>query len=186
MLAVPPIGSKEWCAVITATNADPPIQRQAVGAETIGFSARPRRCELPSIGRRLGGPTNSGLVPGLGLEGPQNRCRRWASPSPMLVRRMGALRRGQCRILSSILSRGCSSHGAMTRLSIAHACITRRRYSKSLVVAHAIVPPPCNPPYLLLARRVAHSLRPIQLNRTSEALRHTRPCCAPEQESPGR
>ena len=50
-------------------------------------------CEAPSIGRRAGGPTNSGLDQGLGLQGPQNRWRGWADPWPRLIRRIDVLRR---------------------------------------------------------------------------------------------
>jgi hypothetical protein len=45
------------------------------------------RCEVPSIGRRLGGPTKRGFVHGFGLQGPQNRWRAWAITFPMLIRR---------------------------------------------------------------------------------------------------
>jgi hypothetical protein len=78
--------------VIDAARLPPSVSHVPMAALCCRFSSRPRRCELPSLGRRLGGPMKSGFVHGFGLDGPQNRCPRWARSFRMLVRRTGALR----------------------------------------------------------------------------------------------
>jgi hypothetical protein len=72
------------------------------------------RCEVPSIGRRLGGPTKRRLVHGFGLQGPQNRWRGWLRPVSMLIRRTGDLRFSS----TSSVHRPATKVGALTNLAL--------------------------------------------------------------------
>ena len=78
---ISPSTSLSWLATISdrSRNTSPSFSHVLMAARRCRFSSRPCRCELPSMGRRFGGPMKSGFVHGFGLEGPQNRCRPWAS-----------------------------------------------------------------------------------------------------------